>query len=121
MIDPQILIPLVVLAACIAMAYSGGKHEVFRHMTIREKLSYFKLPVAVGLSIPLIGVGVGSIIHLAMPGRTALACLIISFMVLLPVLLVVVGLCKEPVRRYQRHMLLQTEWAKTNELTGEQL
>ncbi len=109
--SPGIKEPLRILAT----------HEVFRHMTIREKLSYFKLPVAVGLLIPLIGVGVGLIIHLAMPARSALACLIISGIVFLPVLLVIVGLYKEPARRYQRQMLLQTEWAKTNELTGEKL
>ena len=121
MITVEMLIPLVIVAAGIAMACRSGTHEVFRHMTLRERLTYFKLPVAVGMSIPLLGVGVSSIIHLAMPELSALACLTISGIVLLPVLLGVVVLCKEPVRRYQRRMVLQTEWAKTNKLTEEKL
>ena len=90
-----VVIPVILMAS---RSRDGSKdQEVLAHMTVGERLAYYGMAAAVGLSIPLAGLGIAWLIRLVMPSRSALESLIFASIVLLPALLIAGVWCKEPM------------------------
>jgi hypothetical protein len=120
--NSYIVFLLILMTAMASRSRDGGKDkEVLAHMKPSERLTFYGMASAVGLSIPLTALGIAWLIRLAMPGRSALGSLNFALIVLFPVLLIAGVWCRKPIRRYQRRLLLRTMWAKKNAITEDQI